>query len=150
MTRVSAEALAVLGRYPWPGNVRELENVIYRSAIIAQGDAILVNDLPAEIRSATSTESGPGDEADASFAPFDNVSMAAAESGALASARIAAESVATGEPSSSPPSGAFDFSVRQPAARQAAAADAIGGGDDQARRRGGSNGDLRPPPPNWD
>ena len=44
--------MAVLTRHRWPGNVRELENVVYRSAVIAQGDAILVKDLPAEIRSA--------------------------------------------------------------------------------------------------
>ena len=36
----------------WPGNVRELENVIYRSAVIAQGDTILLKDLPPEIREA--------------------------------------------------------------------------------------------------
>ena len=48
--KVTAEAMAVLLRHKWPGNVRELENVIYRSAIIAQGDAILVKNLPAEIR----------------------------------------------------------------------------------------------------
>ncbi len=48
--KVAAEAMAVLLRHKWPGNVRELENVIYRSAIIAQGDAILVKNLPAEIR----------------------------------------------------------------------------------------------------
>ena len=52
VTRVSAEALAVLLRYRWPGNVRELENMIYRSAVIAQGDAILLKDLPPEIREA--------------------------------------------------------------------------------------------------
>ena len=52
VTRVSPEALAVLVRHRWPGNVRELENVIYRSAVIAQGDAILVKDLPREIRDA--------------------------------------------------------------------------------------------------
>jgi DNA-binding NtrC family response regulator len=34
-----------------------LENVIYRSAVIAQGDAILVKDLPAEIRGAQISES---------------------------------------------------------------------------------------------
>ncbi|MGH7945506.1 MAG: sigma-54-dependent transcriptional regulator [Opitutaceae bacterium] len=50
VTKVSPEALAVLVRHRWPGNVRELENVIYRSAVIAQGDAILVKDLPDEIR----------------------------------------------------------------------------------------------------
>src|SRR5581483_1166399 len=34
------------------GNVRELENVIYRSAVIAQGDTVLLKDLPQEIREA--------------------------------------------------------------------------------------------------
>jgi DNA-binding NtrC family response regulator len=50
--KVAVEALAVLLRHTWPGNVRELENVIYRSAVIAQGDTILWKDLPAEIREA--------------------------------------------------------------------------------------------------
>jgi two-component system nitrogen regulation response regulator GlnG len=49
VTKVSPEAMTVLVRHRWPGNVRELENVIYRSAVIAQGDAILVKDLPIEI-----------------------------------------------------------------------------------------------------
>jgi two-component system nitrogen regulation response regulator GlnG len=44
--------MQVLTQYKWPGNVRELENVIYRSAVIAQGDTILVKDLPMEIRDA--------------------------------------------------------------------------------------------------
>jgi len=96
VTRVSAETLGVLTRYPWPGNVRELENVIYRSAVIAQGDAILVKDLPAEIRSATSAEGSVG--ADTSDSPFDTVRTANAESVALATARVVAESVAAGEP----------------------------------------------------
>ncbi len=48
--KVSPEALAVLCRHDWPGNVRELENMIYRSAVIAQGDAILPTDLPEELR----------------------------------------------------------------------------------------------------
>lgn len=50
VAKVSPEAMVVLVRHRWPGNVRELENVIYRSAVIAQGDAILVQDLPTEIR----------------------------------------------------------------------------------------------------
>jgi two-component system nitrogen regulation response regulator GlnG len=52
INKVSPEALGVLVRYRWPGNVRELENVIYRSAVIAQGDTILLKDLPQEIRDA--------------------------------------------------------------------------------------------------
>jgi DNA-binding NtrC family response regulator len=55
VTKVSPEAMAILTRHNWPGNVRELENVIYRSAVIAQGDAILVKDLPMEIRRASAS-----------------------------------------------------------------------------------------------
>ena len=50
VSKVSPEAMAELVRHRWPGNVRELENVIYRAAVVAQGDAILVKDLPIEIR----------------------------------------------------------------------------------------------------
>jgi two-component system nitrogen regulation response regulator GlnG len=57
--KVSPEAMAVLVRHTWPGNVRELENVVYRSAVIAQGDAILVKDLPAELGGGAS--SAPAD-----------------------------------------------------------------------------------------
>src|SRR5690606_6282969 len=49
VTKVSPEVLALFAKHTWPGNVRELENVIYRSAVVAQGDAILVKDLPAEL-----------------------------------------------------------------------------------------------------
>jgi two-component system nitrogen regulation response regulator GlnG len=52
LKKVSPEALALLARHRWPGNVRELENVIYRAAVIAQGDTILLKDLPQEIRDA--------------------------------------------------------------------------------------------------
>jgi DNA-binding NtrC family response regulator len=62
--RVSPEALAILCRHNWPGNVRELENMIYRSAVIAQGDAILPKDLPDEVRqSSEATEAPAGLEA---------------------------------------------------------------------------------------
>ncbi|WPJ98137.1 sigma-54 dependent transcriptional regulator [Coraliomargarita algicola] len=46
---ISPEALALLNQYRWPGNVRELENLIYRSAVLAQGDMILIKDLPQEV-----------------------------------------------------------------------------------------------------
>jgi nitrogen regulation protein NR(I) len=65
VSKVAPEAMALLTRHPWPGNVRELENTIYRSAVIAQGDAILVKDLPAELggsatpADATAAESKP-------------------------------------------------------------------------------------------
>lgn len=50
---ISQEALAILQSYDWPGNVRELENLIYRSAVMAQGEAILVKDLPTDVVEAT-------------------------------------------------------------------------------------------------
>jgi len=46
---ISPEALGVLAKYTWPGNVRELENLVYRSAVMAQGETILIKDLPHEI-----------------------------------------------------------------------------------------------------
>lgn len=46
---ISPEALEVLTRYNWPGNVRELENLIYRSAVMAQSETILIKDLPQEV-----------------------------------------------------------------------------------------------------
>ncbi|QYY37365.1 sigma-54 dependent transcriptional regulator [Ruficoccus sp. ZRK36] len=52
VSRVSTDALAILQAHNWPGNVRELENVMFRSAVIAQGDTILRKDLPTEIVSA--------------------------------------------------------------------------------------------------
>jgi nitrogen regulation protein NR(I) len=46
---VASDAMAALTEYEWPGNVRELENVIHRSAVLSQGDSILLKDLPSEI-----------------------------------------------------------------------------------------------------
>jgi two-component system nitrogen regulation response regulator GlnG len=62
VSKVAPEAMALLTRHGWPGNVRELENTIYRSAVIAQGDAILVKDLPAELGGSATPASVPGVE----------------------------------------------------------------------------------------
>lgn len=63
-TRLSDEAMATLMQYPWPGNVRELGNVVYHSAVVAQGDVILVKDLPGTLLadgSSSSSEAAPGE-----------------------------------------------------------------------------------------
>ena len=44
--RVDPEALAALLAHPWPGNIRELENLMERSVLLCEGDAIGVADLP--------------------------------------------------------------------------------------------------------
>jgi len=102
-SKVSVEAMGILVRFQWPGNVRELENVIYRSAVIAQGDTILLKDLPAEIRDAVGgLPPTPAAVLAASPGPVNPTMeasrMAMAESNALATARITAESIASGEP----------------------------------------------------
>ncbi len=36
-------------RYPWPGNVRELANVLERAVVLAEGQAVTVDDIPHEM-----------------------------------------------------------------------------------------------------
>jgi nitrogen regulation protein NR(I) len=99
VSKLSPEALALLVRHRWPGNVRELENVVYRSAVIAQGDAILIKDLPVEIR---------GLEEASSVASTENVAPAlATEAAATVASATAASGVAA---SSNPPSPAVSLS----------------------------------------
>jgi two-component system nitrogen regulation response regulator GlnG len=56
---ISPEAMTALSKYTWPGNVRELENLIYRSAVMAQSDTILIKDLPEELLSTVATVDDP-------------------------------------------------------------------------------------------
>ncbi|MBI1922277.1 MAG: sigma-54-dependent Fis family transcriptional regulator [Geobacter sp.] len=46
---ISPQALKLLIAYPWPGNVRQLESIIERSILMAEGEYIQPEDLPAEI-----------------------------------------------------------------------------------------------------
>jgi NtrC-family two-component system response regulator AlgB len=46
-------ASAAIRAYSWPGNLRELRNVIERAVILAQGNKISLEDLPAELRGQT-------------------------------------------------------------------------------------------------
>jgi DNA-binding NtrC family response regulator len=48
---VAPEALDALVAYHWPGNVRELESVIERTLLLAEGNVIHLQDLPAAVRS---------------------------------------------------------------------------------------------------
>lgn len=49
---LDAETRRHLYEYSWPGNVRELENTIERAMVLAEGDQIVVTDLPERIREA--------------------------------------------------------------------------------------------------
>jgi len=46
------EVAAKLLDYDWPGNVRELQNCIERAVVLAEFDALTVNDLPRKVREA--------------------------------------------------------------------------------------------------
>jgi two-component system, NtrC family, response regulator AtoC len=48
---IRPDAVDALLRYGWPGNVRELENLIERVLVLSEGPAILLEDLPAQVRS---------------------------------------------------------------------------------------------------
>jgi two-component system response regulator AtoC len=47
VTRVPPEVLEHLTRLPWRGNVRELENVLTRAVVLAPGEVLLADNLPA-------------------------------------------------------------------------------------------------------
>ncbi|WP_332811892.1 sigma-54-dependent transcriptional regulator [Sphingomonas sp.] len=43
---ITDDALAVLMRYGWPGNVRQLQNVLFRAAVLCEGNALTAADFP--------------------------------------------------------------------------------------------------------
>lgn len=47
---VAPETYRCLRRYSWPGNVRELKNVIQRAVLMATGEALTLDLIPARIR----------------------------------------------------------------------------------------------------
>jgi two-component system response regulator HydG len=51
VTGISSGAAEKLVAYAWPGNVRELENCMERAVALARREEVLVEDLPAKIRS---------------------------------------------------------------------------------------------------
>ena len=58
---VSGEALGYFLAYDWPGNVRELRNMVERLVIMAPGDVIGADDLPAPLRPKDAAASTAGE-----------------------------------------------------------------------------------------
>ncbi len=50
VTHLEPEAVEALAACDWPGNIRELENVLERAVVLADGPAVTLEDLPAELR----------------------------------------------------------------------------------------------------
>jgi two-component system nitrogen regulation response regulator NtrX len=60
--RFDPAAIEALQRYRWRGNIRELRNTVERLMIMAAGDVVRVEDLPAEIRSGDTAARGSSSE----------------------------------------------------------------------------------------
>jgi two-component system response regulator AtoC len=56
---IDAKVQEVFVRYDWPGNIRELENLIERLVLMARGDTITLEDIPAELKLAASASQVP-------------------------------------------------------------------------------------------
>ncbi len=67
VTRVPTEVMERLTRLPWRGNVRELENVLTRAVVLAPGDVLRGDDLPA-LDPSPATDAGRTAAAGAMFA----------------------------------------------------------------------------------
>ncbi len=59
VTGVEPDALEILSAYSWPGNIRELENVMERSVLFCDAERLRVEDLPVELRGASSNSVAP-------------------------------------------------------------------------------------------
>jgi len=58
----SRSALSAMLSYDWPGNVRELENVVQRAVLLAPGETITDECLPANVLESAADGQNPGDE----------------------------------------------------------------------------------------
>lgn len=56
---LSSDASRALERYAFPGNVRELRNMIERAVVLGTSDEIMVEDLPAHVRQASTASRRP-------------------------------------------------------------------------------------------
>ena len=79
VSRIAPEAAAILQAYSWPGDVRELRNTIEKMVVLARGDTLAAEDVPANIRdearlngvSGVSAAPAPAPAAD--FAPTESL-----------------------------------------------------------------------------
>jgi DNA-binding NtrC family response regulator len=84
---LTRRAQIVLARHAWPGNIRELENVLGHACMMAIGDTIDVEDLPASVRHGERTAGAAGGNSHDAVHPADSaVSFDEHEKGLLADA----------------------------------------------------------------
>ena len=72
-SRVTEPVARRLLDYPWPGNVRELRNAMESAVVMAQGESIVVDDLPDAIRDYRTIELGQPAATPAAFLTVEEV-----------------------------------------------------------------------------
>lgn len=55
---ISPQVMSLLFEYSWPGNIRELENLIERAIVLSDGDEILPEHLPDEVKRSVPDKNG--------------------------------------------------------------------------------------------
>jgi DNA-binding NtrC family response regulator len=76
LPRVAPQTLALLLRYAWPGNVRQLESALERACLLAEGEVITPDLLPAEV---IENLAAPGGGSLALEIPDEGISLEAVE-----------------------------------------------------------------------
>lgn len=46
---ITPDAIKAMVEYSWPGNIRQLENIVERMVLLAEGEELTLDDLPAEV-----------------------------------------------------------------------------------------------------
>jgi DNA-binding NtrC family response regulator len=70
---IAPPALEILKAYPWPGNIREIKNVLEHAIIMADGDVIRDNDLPAFLRTTPARNGSGADFGELSLADLERL-----------------------------------------------------------------------------
>ncbi|QWP77347.1 nitrogen regulation protein NR(I) [Lysobacter sp. K5869] len=87
LKRLSKPALERLMAHDWPGNVRELENVCWRLAALAPGDAIAREDLDEALGAPPANAAGAGEEWEALLSAWARAQLAEGRANLHAEAR---------------------------------------------------------------
>ena len=85
---IEPDALKALEAYSWPGNVRQLRNAVEKMVVLAAGETLTLDDVPAEILAPTAP-AAPA-EAAATAAPAPTASLADVEKAQILAALKAA------------------------------------------------------------
>ena len=87
---IEPDALKALEAYSWPGNVRQLRNAVEKMVVLAGGDMLTLDDVPAEILAPTAPATAVSTETSAAAAPDPTASLADVEKAQILAALNAA------------------------------------------------------------